>query len=694
MQALIEHKQHRVNFSSRGVLVAGLAMLVWLFSLPAQAGVEMESVSRGTLFFKAAHDGKLYPAPQLNTDVAMRITGFINRAKLTQTFSNTRGDWVEGVYVFPLPENAVVDHLRLVVGERIIEGQIKPRQKARKIYEQAKRQGKRTSLLEQQRPNMFTTSVANIGPGEQVRVEIEFQQTLRYDQGRFSLRFPLAITPRYIPGHAHSTSATSVNGWSAATDQVADAHLITPLVTTGKTHNPVRIHVELEAGFDLQSLQSPYHNIVKQLHGEGRYSIHLAEGEVPADRDFELVWEPVHGQAPTAAIFREAVKDDNYYLVMMLPPEPEAETKQALAREVIYVIDTSGSMSGVSIRQARKALGLALQHLRSGDTFNVIQFNSVTSSLFTSPQPASFANVTRAKGYVASLAATGGTEMLPAMRMALKRQDDSARLRQVIFLTDGAIGNEDALFKTIRYQLGNSRLFTVGIGSAPNSHFMNKAAQFGRGTFTYISQVNEVAEKMQELFTKLDTPVMRDLKLVEHLGDVQVWPEVLPDLYAREPLIFTARTSATMGEVGLLGQRQANPWQVSFFLQDALPGQGIGKLWARNHIEALLDSVHDGADADQVRDEVIALAMRHHLVSKHTSLVAVDTTPVRPAEAALKSRAVPTNLPHGQDAGQIFGLNAQTGTAQYVWLSLGSLLLLIAMGLFMLRRWGNPAWFA
>ncbi len=668
------------------VLIVFVFFMSYVQMATAGASVEMKQVSQGTLFYKSAHDNKIRTAPMLKTDIEMRVTGFINRARISQTFHNGSDDWVEGIYVFPLPENAAVDHMRIKIGERIIEGKIKQRAEAKKVYARARAQGKRASLLEQERPNMFTTSVANIGPHEEIKIEIEFQQTLRYDQEQFQLRFPLAITPRYIPGNSVAFTSQSINSSSKPTDQVADADRITPIVSLDKKVNPVSIRIELDAGFPVSKIESAYHAIDQQSHGEGRYTISLANGEVTADRDFELIWRPVHGNAPRAAMFREKVGDENYYLVMMLPPEHKQNKKLALAREVIYVIDTSGSMGGVSIRQARKALLLALKRLRPGDTFNVIQFNSTTGKLFEQSKPASLLNIARARNYVANLNAGGGTEMMSAMREALLKHEDTQRLRQVIFLTDGAIGNEAALFEYIRHQLGNSRLFTVGIGSAPNSHFMRKAAQFGRGTFTYIGDVNEVAKKMQVLFAKLDTPIMRDLKLVQHLGDFEMWPQTLPDLYAGEPLIFIARSDADVGEVKLLGKRHADEWQISFHLQDASYGEGIGKLWARNKIDALLDSLHDGADKETIRTGVIDLALTHHLVSKYTSLVAVDVTPVRPQNEMLKSKAVPTNLPHGQDSQKIFGLHAKSGTEQYLLLITGILFLLATFLLLSINR--------
>lgn len=650
---------------------------------------------QGTLFYRSSRDGQFHAAPLLHTDVEMRVSGFINRAHLTQTFSNQSNEWVEGKYVFPLPENASVDHMRIHIGDRVIEGQIKEKSAARRQYRQARRAGQHASLLEQERPNMFTTSVANIAPHETVRVEIQYQQTLRYDQGHFSLRFPMAITPRYIP----ATQAASVSGNDANVDDdnessqavVTDASRITPPVALDQKINPVSLHIELDAGFPVEALTSPYFPIVFTNHGQGRFTINLSNNQVASDHDFELRWTPVSGRAPRAALFREKVGKEMYYLGMILPPTDRNQSMQSLPREVIYVIDTSGSMGGVSIRQARQALMMAIKHLRDTDSFNVIQFNSVTDSLFAQPVPATLENKTQALNYVAALQAGGGTEMLPAMRAALENSDDTEHLRQVIFLTDGAVGNEDELFGYIHHHLGNSRLFTLGIGSAPNSYFMRKAAKFGRGTYTYIGRIDEVADKMKALFAKLDSPVMRDLKLRHDFGAFDMSPQHLPDLYLGEPLIFTARSHANQGALILSGQRRNQPWQTSLSLQAARPGKGLGKLWARQRISSLIDSIHDGADSSSVRKQVIALALQHHLVSKYTSLVAVDKTPSRPGSRNLHSMDMPVNLPQGQIATKIFALRAQTGTAQNLYRLIGLLLLSLGVSLYAFEKWKQHA---
>jgi len=525
--------------------------------------------------------------------------------------------------------------------------------------------------------------VANIGPHETVTIEIEYQQLLRFDSGQFRLRFPMAITPRYIPGVAlpqkETVSGFNGLGWAMNTDQVPDASHITPPVWQGEGKiNPISLSIELNAGFPLTELSSPYHAVQTSEHN-GIHQITLADGQSYADRDFELSWTPQAGQAPRAALFTEQQGAELYHLLMVLPPQLEQNSRQSLPREVIYIIDTSGSMGGTSIKQARQALLMALDRLLPGDSFNVIAFNSNTDQLFSSAQPASSHNLQRARSYVKSLQAGGGTNMRPALEAALQNQQETIALRQVVFLTDGSVGNEAALFALIQQGLGQSRLFTIGIGSAPNSYFMSKAAQFGRGSFTYIGDVSEVQKKMQALFQKLETPVMSQLVADFGNAEVESYPERLPDLYAGEPLIISAKTDLNNQSVIISGQRQQTAWQNTLQIDQGKQDSGIGTLWARRKIAALMDQQHEAGDKQVIKQQVIATALQHHLVSKYTSLVAIDVTPTRPANDVVEQQAMPVNLPQGQVAEKIFGLRVKTATAAPLHLLLGTLLLLLAL---------------
>jgi len=687
--------------------VIGFTLLVLLLAPQARAEgsigsieslVKVNDVQRGSLLFKSDHSGLYKNAPILNTDVDIVITAMTARVRVSQSFRNEGQDWVEGIYVFPLPENAAVDHMRMKIGERIIEGQIKERQQAKKIYNEARKAGRKAALVEQERPNIFTNSVANIGPGETVIIDIEYQQTLRYDNQSFSIRFPMVVAPRFIPGSAQPLEETlpvsQGMGWAVNTDQVPDASRITPPVI-GEDEalvNPVSIHVDLNAGIALSAIKSLYHPVHIEHGKTGMARIELAEGPVPADCDFVLQWTPTPSQAPRAALFTEQGKQQ-YSLIMVMPPVLDQAGALHLPREVTFIIDTSGSMGGQSIRQARAALRMAIERLQSVDRFNVIQFNSSMHALFNQPVQASASNLQRALRYVDGLNAGGGTVMEPALRKALSSPENNQFIQQVVFLTDGAVGNESALFRLIEEQLGNKRLFTVGIGSAPNSHFMSRAASFGRGTFTYIGDLSEVGEKMQALFAKLETPAMSHLKLSwpEDIGTVDVYPDRLPDLYSGEPLLISVASQSLAGELIITGQRGSQPWSARLPLHGNTPQQGVGVLWARSRIASLMNQLHGGASKEEIRNAVIETALEHHLVSKYTSLVAVDITPSRSEESMLKKTAVPTNLPHGWDRNKVFGAMPKTATSAQLHLLIGFIVLFM-LGLFQLIQTGSLPW--
>ncbi|SPP63483.1 marine proteobacterial sortase target protein [Nitrospira lenta] len=645
--------------------------------------ISLNEVKGGRLLFKTAQPGRFLPAPTLKTDVRISVTGLIARATVSQEFLNPsleKDAWAEGVYVFPLPETAAVDHLRMKIGERIIEGQIKEKAEAKKVYEQAKQEGKRASLVEQERPNIFTTSVANIGPGERITVEIEYQETIRYDQGAFSLRFPMVVGPRYIPGTAMvMEDQPPGNGWSLDTDRVPDASRITPPVQHPNAGpiNPVSLNIDLAPGFPLGKLESPYHQVLTIAEPDGRQHITLREDAVPADRDFVLTWKPTAGQAPTLSVFREQRGNEQYAFLMAMPPIGSDHQPTTVARETIFVIDTSGSMSGTSIEQARAALLLALNRLTAQDRFNVIQFNSVTHVLFSQAQPVTPQTLRKALHYVDNLKANGGTEILPALKMALKGSAPTSHLRQVIFLTDGQVGNEDELFEIIRTQLGTSRLFTIGIGSAPNSHFMRKAAEFGRGTFTHIGSTSEVQAQMDAIFRKLERPVLTDLRIDGIDDRVEMFPPRIPDLYEGEPVVVVLKGPALPETVTVQGLIGSAPWTTSITLKHRDPREGLSVFWARQKIAALMDQQRYNQDEAATKQAVLDVALPHHLVSKYTSLIAVDVTPVRPADKLLQTHAMKTNLPDGQDYQAIFGL-PQTATSGQLQILLGLATLLAA----------------
>ncbi len=640
------------------------------------------------------HSGSVWLVPDnggyinallLETDVNFDISGMIVRAKVIQRFKNASSLWAEGVYVFPLPDNAAVDHFKLHIGERQIEGQIQERAQARKTYEIAKNEGRQAGLVEQQRANVFTTKLANIAPGEEISVEIEYQQTLEYKDGSYRLRFPMVIGPRF---HATNDSITKNNNDTDVSTVIADTRV-----------NPVYLHVSLDAGVPLSKLDSSYHAIDIKQTDTHRYSIVLAADKVFADRDFELVWTPELGHQPQTAVFTEQHDGYEYALISVLPPELESLGQQLLPRDVVFILDVSGSMSGTSIEQARASLIQALGRLQPQDRFNIIWFNDRSERLYPRSMPASINNIQQASRIINSLNADGGTVMLPALALALNEQPELSRVRQIIFLTDGNVDNEQELFGLINKQLGDNRLFTVGIGSAPNSHFMRKAARAGRGSFTYIGDIDEVQQKTNALLEKLESPALVNIDMRIEGLDVEAFPDPVPDLYLDEPLTVLIRGKQLGNSITLYGDYGESNWQQQLALSDSINHPGIRTAWARNKIASLLQQHHDADtedNRDAIKNQAIQASIEHHLVSRFTSLVAVDITPVNNS-GLLFSEKMKTNLPHGWKLGKnnqpakqqllMAQLNLpQTATTASMHMIIASMLFALAMVFHLWRK--------
>jgi len=640
--------------------VAGTAAM----QVAASPYMSPDEVRSGTLLLKAVDEGRYVPAPLVGTDVDVTVSGPTARTRFTQHFYNPTQGWIEGVYVFPMPENSAVDTLKMVIGGRVIVGEVQERQKAKAIYEQAKAEGKKAGLLEQERPNIFTNSVANIGPGETVVIQIEYQEAVKQTGGLFSLRVPLVVAPRFNPKPVVQTVDFGSGGWGRVSDPVPDRDRIQPPVLDPRVSpptNPVTLAVRLQAGFPLGEVKSHHHAVHVETASEGLQLIKF-DGASAADKDFELTWQAVGGNAPSAGLFREQVAGSDYLLAFVTPPALPDTAKPA-PRDIVFVIDNSGSMGGTSMVQAKDSLLYGLSRLSPEDRFNVVRFDDTMDQLFPGPVAADDANVRQAKAFVSALQASGGTVMVPAMRAALQDNGgDAGRLRQVVFLTDGAIGNETELFETITAGLGRSRLFMVGIGSAPNAHLMTRAAEMGRGSFTYIGSAAQVEERMRALFAKLEKPAVTNLVVEFSEKGADVTPKVLPDLYAGEPLTVAAKVPSLSGTVEISGAIGNQPWSVTLPVAKAADGKGLSKLWARARIsDAEIGAILGTSSRAEADRRILALALDHGLLSRVTSLVAVDKTPSRPAGALLSRADVPLNLPAGWDFDKVFGAKRHGG---------------------------------
>lgn len=613
-------------------------------------------------------DGSNQRSVALNTDMQVEVTGLVARISVSQEFHNTGRSWSEAVYRYPLPTGAAVDRMTIKVGERIIEGQIQEKKEALRQYQQAKSKGKIASLVEQERANQFETRLANIGPDETIRVSLSFLSRVEFQAGTFSLQIPMTFTPRWN----HSSPVIEAGFF----DETAASPAVTPL--GGLNDHYLTLSIDLRPGLALASLESRYHdvNIHPSLDG---YNIFLADPDARSDRVFELNWTPEFGDAPESALMTFDDGDAVYAMLMLAPPLAESISPQA--REVVFVVDTSGSMQGTSMTQARAALRQGLDFLNEDDRFNLIHFNSSSHLLFAESMPVYTSYLLEAESFIDKLVANGGTDMAPALDTALNLPPQTGLMRQVVFITDGSVGNEGELLLQIGQQLHDSRLFTVSIGSAPNAGFMRKAAEIGRGNHTQIGRLEEVGERMSLLWSRIQNPALKNV-CIDWGMEAEFYPEVIPDLYAGEPLWLNARLPMQPREVTICGELDGVPWQQ---LSRILPGAGsenLATLWARSKVEALEDSRIFGTDPDTIRNEVTRLALDFELLTPYTSLVAIDQTPARPAGESLNNEEIPSLLPAGSTATTAGFSQTATGWVAQLILSLISLLIVTAMFLF------------
>lgn len=649
-------------------LMAAVASLATAGAVAAQGGGAGDPASWG---FEVREEraagqpaGAWRLAPELDTAIDIRITGLVARTRVEQRFRNPSAERVEARYLFPLPEGAAIDRLEMDLGDRRVVGEVRERQEARRDYAAARASGQRAALLESRRPNVWSVAVAGIDPGQEISVRLEYQELVSYDLGLFRLRVPLVVAPRFDPGPTLPMPEPS--------------EPVTP--ATAPVLRPVRLTARIDAGVPLAAVESPTHALEARRRQDGVWTVGLAADPVPADRDLELVWRPVRGRAPQLARFEEEAGGDRYAALLFLPPAPEA-ADPPLPRELLIVLDTSGSMQGASIDQARRAVRAALSRLHPWDRFNVIRFSDHAEALFPASVDADARSLEIADAFVARLAAGGGTRMLPALDLALSTVPDSAAVSQLLFVTDGQVANEEELLTFLAGRLGDRRLFPVGIGSAPNSFLLTRAAELGRGSATFVGRVEEVADKMAGLFAKLERPVLADLEVAWDDPTAESEPERPGDLYVGEPLLLVARLAQPDAAVRVAGRLAEERFEWAAPAGAPTPASGLAKLWARRRIDALeAERRLPGADRDALRAEIVSLALAHGLATAHTSFLAVEHRPsAAPGDPV--ARDVPTMTPAGATLPQ-GGTRSALGLAAALGLALAGLAL---------RRFGGAA---
>ncbi len=626
---------------------------------PAQVTQPRPSDGLGQGTLRAVNeDGEvILEFPLKHTSVYAEISGFLAQVEVKQHFHNPHEEKIEAVYVFPLPENSAVNEMIMVVGKRNIYGEIHKRRVARQIYEQARAAGKRTALLEQERPNIFTQSVANIQPGEEIVITIRYVQALKYDRGVYRYVFPMVVGPRFIPGGPTGKQGT---GWSPDTDTVPDASRITPPVLKPgrRSGHDISLIVKLDAGLSIEDLHSKSHDLLVVEEGIGRATVNMEPKDSIPNKDFVLEYTVAEEQPRSAYLTHYSQQGG--YLILMIQPSLESVTQNIEPKEIFFVVDCSGSMSGYPIQKVKEAMYHCIQGISPDDTFQIIRFSSNASAFSPKPVPATRVHKEEALDYIQALYGSGGTMMIEGIKACLDYPRVPERQRIVFFMTDGFIGNDNQILAAVKEKVGNARLFSFGVGSSPNRSLLERMAQLGHGTAQYIRQDQDAQPVITDMLSRISKPYLTDVEINwGGLRVTDVYPDPIPDLYSAQPLILFARYEVGgAAVVTLRGRIDGLPYEerISVSLPDWNPDNGsLASVWAREKIKYLMLERLGGRKAS-IEEEVTNLALEYNLMSQYTSFVAVDEVIPEGSDTTLpRTIAIPVPMPEGVSFTGVFG---------------------------------------
>lgn len=603
-----------------------------------------QRITQGSLLSLDSEGRPQAACPLKHTGVKAEITGFLARVTVTQEFSNPFPDKIEAVYIFPLPQNSAVDDMTMLVGNRMVRGKIKRREEARAIYEAARAAGHVAGLLDQERPNIFTQSVANIMPGEQVKITISYVETLKYEDGTYEFSFPMVVGPRYIP------------------KGLPDASRITPPVTRPGTRagHDISLEVALDAGVALDTVQSSSHEVMVERPNLHAAVVRLKDKDVLPNKDFVLKYD-VAGRKINDAVLAHRAARGGFFTLILQPPERVA-TEDVSPKELVFVIDTSGSMSGFPIEKAKETMKLALDGLNPQDTFNLITFSGDTRILFPEPVPATRANLDKAQKFLAGAYGSGGTEMMKAIRAALDPSDAQDHIRVVCFMTDGYVGNDMEIIAEVQKH-PNARVFSFGIGSSPNRFLLDKMARYGRGDVEYVGLSDDGSAAARRFHERVRNPLLTDISVDwGGLAVTDVYPKRIPDLFSAKPVVIHGRyTTPGAGVVRLRGRVAGREFTRD--LRVTLPGSEprhdvLASLWARTRIDDLMGQDYAGLQSgtmrNGLRETITQLGLDYRLMTQFTSFVAVEEMTVTDGGQPRRVE-VPVEMPEGVDYEGVFG---------------------------------------
>ncbi|MEH2383958.1 MAG: VIT domain-containing protein [Nostoc sp.] len=602
--------------------------------------VSAKNQQLGGLYIQSPEEQQLV-FPLKHTEVIAKIAGNLSRVQVIQSFENPFTQLLEAVYIFPLPDEAAVDDMEIKIGDRTIKGNIKKREEAVAIYEKAKQEGRTAGLLEQQRDNIFTQSLANIKPGEQIDVTIRYTESLKFEAGNYEFVFPMVVGPRYIPG-------TPIDG-SGDTDQVPDASRITPPIVlegTRRRHN-INVTVEIDAGLPISEVRSPSHQL-KIEHSGQIVGIQLAGEDTIPNKDLILCYQ-ISGKETQSTVLTQADDRGGHFAIYLIPAL-EYSTDQIVPKDVVFLMDTSGSQSGDPLQKCQELMRRFINGLNPHDTFTIIDFSDRVRQLSPTPLPNTSENRAQAIAYINNLQAAGSTEMLSGIRTAINFPTPAGRLRSVVLLTDGYIGNENEILSEVQQHLqpGN-RLYSFGAGSSVNRFLLNRIAEIGRGISRIIRHDEPTEEVAEKFYRQINNPVLTNIQVSWHGGTESpvIYPATAPDLFTAQPLVLFGRKQDRVGGnlqisgIAAGGKHYEKTFNLIF---EETGNLAVAQLWGRACIKDLMNQMVSFETKAGV-EAVTETSLTYQLLSQYTAFVAVsDDVRVEPGSEYV-SMQVPVEMP-------------------------------------------------
>ena len=608
-------------------------------------------------------EGVIGELPLEHTQVEITISGNLQRATVRQIYGNPYDEPIEAVYTFPLPQSGAVDRMNMWIGDRFIEGKIHERDLARQIYEQAIESGQTASLLEQERPNIFTQSVGNILPGDSIVIEISYVAPVEYDDGEYEIVFPMVVGPRFVPPGGF---VRRIFDMYTVLTSVEDADRISPpIVPEGtRTGYDIELSVTINPGVEVQDFESLNHEVEVDLNWRtGNVTISLKDDDVIPNRDFVLRYTTASDRIQTGVLTHNGELGGHFMLI--LQPDADIEIDEINPKEMLFVVDCSGSMSGQPMDVAKETVRQFVQGMNPDDTFQIMRFSETASSMSRSPLSNTETNVEQGVRFINSMSGTGGTMMIEGVRAAIGYPEDPDRMRFVIFLTDGFIGNEAEILGELQSTLGeNTRLFSVGVGSSPNRYLIEGLAEEGRGHAYYVGLNEDPTEAVTAIYEKINNPYLVGISI--DWGDLDVhdiYPSRIPDLYAGQPLVIVGQYDGSGSEtVHLAGTVAGRRWNED--VRVVLPAHDedndvIATLWARNKIHDLNRQMYNSygyiEQNQDIIDKITDTALDYQIMSEYTSFVAVCEEIRTGPDGNPVTVHVPVNMPEGVSYEGVFG---------------------------------------